>query len=51
MRSEIVPIVDCNIMMVFNMPTFITYFHKISFHYVKDYLMNKTDHMAEGKEY
>ncbi len=37
MRNEIIKMYPAIIMMVFN--TWISYFHKNSFHYFKDYLM------------
>jgi hypothetical protein len=51
MRSEIVQVVACNNYDGFQQPTFIPTFTKNSFHYFKDYLMNKTDLRAKGEVY
>jgi hypothetical protein len=48
MRNVIIQMYPAIIVMVFN--TWISYFHKISFHYFKDYLMMKLT-LVEGIKY
>ncbi len=48
MRNQIIQMYPTIIMMVFN--TWISYFHKKSFHYFKDYLMMKLT-LVEGIKY